>query len=103
MGVSDPASVQWAVQALYYMSEGYDNHFNAGTPLMREHVERVDKELRELAELAANWHSAALVEKSYCEDTESRLERALAALAAIRDASPGSAHRIAMQALDEGN
>ena len=36
-----------ALTALHYMSEGYDNHFNAGTPLMALHVAEVDAAMAE--------------------------------------------------------
>jgi hypothetical protein len=42
------------IQALRYMSEGYDNHFNAGAPNMAQEVDKVAARIAELeAELAA--------------------------------------------------
>ena len=40
-----------ALEALRYMSEGYDNHFNAGTPNM---AQEVDKVATRIADLEAN-------------------------------------------------
>lgn len=65
-----------ALTALRYMSEGYDNHFNAGVPLMALHVAEIEKRIAELEDALAEANAKY---RAAVECSQDERDRAIAA------------------------